>query len=620
MPPLSRHPLTLRSAAASLAVLLAHATLVPGAAAQTSGATAEASAPISGEESSPLDARLFYQLLLGEIELLAGDAGVAYGALLDAARRTNDEAMFRRATDVALQARAGDEALTAARAWSDALPESTQARRYTVQLLVALNRFPEAREPLREWLRLTPDAERSKLIATLPQLLASMAQPKGGAELLADALQPYAAAESTRMAVASALSRAWLTAREPQRAFDFAQQAHRLAPTEEVPVVLALQVMPQVPAAEALATDYLKTNPNAHSVRMVYARALTTSQRYADAIKQIEIVTRSQPQRATAWLTLGALQLELKHPAEAAAALETFLKLGVANPAGVSASAALSAAVSASASTGADADEDDGFNVSDQARAQAWLMLAQAAEQQGDYKRAESWLAKADNPQTHPDVQQRRASMLVRQGKVAEARALIRNLPAGDERTERAKFLAEAQLLREAKRWADARDVMAAANKRFPDDVDLMYEQSMIEERLNHLPAMETLLRRVIELKPDHHHAHNALGYSLAERNVRLDEARTLIRRALELAPGEPFITDSLGWVEFRLGNVDEALRLLRSAYQARPDTEIGAHLGEVLWVSGQRDEARRVLREARKRDAANDVLRETITRLRADL
>jgi Flp pilus assembly protein TadD len=131
---------------------------------------------------------------------------------------------------------------------------------------------------------------------------------------------------------------------------------------------------------------------------------------------------------------------------------------------------------------------------------------------------------------------------------------------------------------------------------------------------------MERLLRRVIELKPDHQHAHNALGYSLADRNLRLPEARELITKALSLAPGDPFITDSLAWVEFRLGNRDAALRLLRQAYQARPDTEIGAHLGEVLWVSGQREEARRIWAEARSHDAANEVLRETLARLKIGL
>ena len=139
-------------------------------------------------------------------------------------------------------------------------------------------------------------------------------------------------------------------------------------------------------------------------------------------------------------------------------------------------------------------------------------------------------------------------------------------------------------------------------------------------EKSDRLAEMETLLRRVIELKPDHHHAYNALGYSLAERNIRLPEARELIRKALELSPGEPFITDSLGWVEYRLGHLEEAVRLLREAYRTRSDPEIAAHLGEVLWASGQTEEARKIWREGRSKDSSNDVLKETLARLRVEL
>ena len=173
---------------------------------------------------------------------------------------------------------------------------------------------------------------------------------------------------------------------------------------------------------------------------------------------------------------------------------------------------------------------------------------------------------------------------------------------------------------REAKRWPEAYEVARTAAQRWPNDVELLYEQAMMAEKTDRLVEMEQLLRRVMELQPDHHHAYNALGYSLAERGLRLDEARDLIRKALEFSPGDPFITDSLGWVEFRLGRLPEALRLLRQAYAARPDTEIAAHLGEVLWASGLRDEARRVFKEGRERDASNEVLREAIARLKADL
>jgi Flp pilus assembly protein TadD len=164
--------------------------------------------------------------------------------------------------------------------------------------------------------------------------------------------------------------------------------------------------------------------------------------------------------------------------------------------------------------------------------------------------------------------------------------------------------------------WSEANQVLIHANQRFTDDVDLLYEQAMVLEKLEQLADMEKLLRKAILLKPDYHHAYNALGYSLADRNLRLSEAHSLIKKALSLSPSEPFITDSLGWVEFRLGNLGESVRLLRGAYKARADAEIAAHLGEVLWASGEREEAKQIWREARSRDALNEVLRQTLRRL----
>jgi Flp pilus assembly protein TadD len=162
--------------------------------------------------------------------------------------------------------------------------------------------------------------------------------------------------------------------------------------------------------------------------------------------------------------------------------------------------------------------------------------------------------------------------------------------------------------------------VLNRALERHPQDTDVLYELALVLERLGLHDEMERHLRRIMELRPDHPHAHNALGYSLAERGVRLEEAQRLIERALELAPGDPFITDSLAWVLFRQGQAAQAVELLRQAYAARPDTEIGAHLGEVLWSMGQRDEARKVWRESRGRDMSNKVLKDTLVRLKVDL
>lgn len=576
---------------------------------------APAAPAASAVDMSAMDATLFYQVLVGEMQLRDGNPGAAYQILLDAARRSRDDKLFARAVQVALQARAGSEALAAATAWRAARPTSLDALRYQIQLLAGLNRVREIAEPLRALITQTPVVEQPALISALPGLLLQRsAQRKEAAALLEEALAPFVDKPGTRAAARAALGRAWHAAGDSARALELATRAQADDPAAAEPALLAVDLLSAAPPAEAIVLEHLKRADASNGVRLAYARALVAQRRYDTAEAQLAAATRAEPSAAQPWLMLGALRVELKRDSEAQSALLKYLALRDAPaPAGAAASAA---------EPDADADdpENDPVTGDDGGRAQAWMLLAQAAEQRGDYAAANDWLDKIRTPQRALEVQSRRAAMLVRQGKLEEARALVRAVPERGPDDARAKLLAEAQLLREAKRWQDTYDLLGGASKRAPDDVDLLYEQAMAAEKLDRLDEMERLLRRVIELKPDYQHAYNALGYSLADRNLRLEEARKLVAKALELAPGDPFITDSMGWVEFRLGNRGEAIRLLRSAYTSRPDAEIAAHLGEVLWSDGARDEARRVWREAHARDADNQVLRETLKRLKVEL
>jgi tetratricopeptide (TPR) repeat protein len=247
---------------------------------------------------------------------------------------------------------------------------------------------------------------------------------------------------------------------------------------------------------------------------------------------------------------------------------------------------------------------------------QAYLLMAEIAEKQQDFVAANAWIDRIDNPQDIIAAQQRRASVLARQGRLAEARQLLREQPERRPEDARLKLLAEAQLLRDFKAWREAYEVYTEAAKRFPDDPDLLYDQALMAERAGLPVEMERLLRQLIQARPEHHHAYNALGYSLADRNERLPEAKQLIEKAVSLAPNDPYIQDSLGWVEFRLGNTERALTILREAYGKRPDAEIAAHLGEVLWVKGQRDEALRIWREGLLLANDNETLQQTLRRL----
>jgi len=559
-------------------------------------AASEADSAPAVISNSAMDAPLFYQLLIGELELNAGQAGTAYQVLLDAARRTQDQALFKRVVSIALQARAGEQALIAAKAWRDASPDSIDAHQSLLQLLALLNKPAEAAAPLKSLLALTPTAQRGAVLASLPQLFQRAPEPKQVLAGLKPTLQEAAQQPDTRMMGMLVLAKLEQVADEVDDAMALTRSAASEFPDAEEPLILALDLMGQRAEAETLIRSALQAKPDNHGLRQAYGRALARAQRPADAAREFRLLTEQMPDNPSSWLALGSLELELGHAEAADGALRSFLKR----------------------LEGDKAAEPELSDAGKDARQQAWLLLAQAAEMRGELKAAEAWLLRVDAPQRQTETQLRRASLLARQGKLAQARQLIQALPGEREQDLRAKLLAEAQLLRDAREWAPALDVLSKASERFPDDADLIYERSMMAEKLGRTAEMEALLRKVIELRPSHYHAYNALGYSLADRKERLAEARELIAKALSFAPQEPFIVDSMGWVEYRMGKLDEAERLLRQAYGSRPDAEIAAHLGEVLWAAGQRDEAKRIWAEGSKRDPKNEALRETMQRLKA--
>jgi predicted Zn-dependent protease len=584
----------------------------------------EAAAPV--QPPSRLDAPLFYQLLIGELELRLGEPGTAYAVLLDAARRTRDETLFERAVDIALRAQAGNEALNAANAWRQAHPASLAAVRAQVRILLALNRLPALIEPLRRLIELTPDEDRPGAVAALPRLLRAHPDPRAALQLLQSLLIPLAERPDLRTPAQLALARGLMQAGQFAPALSLARDVAQRLPDAPGPALLAVEMLGDSPEAEPLVRSYLEQPKAEPLVRQSYAQWLAQRQQHGLALVQLRLVTQAMPDSARAWFQLGVVAAEAQDRAQATAALTRFLELDAAQrqasrPAATSTpDAAASGSLGEPSSASETTDGDGESRGADALRTRAMLLLAQLATDQGDYAAALRWLKPLEGQTQRLDIQARRALVLARQGKVDQARALIRAVPESRPADALYKSLAEAQLLRTLERWKDARALLMQVLEQHPQDTDLLYELAMVLERMGRHDEMERHLRRIIELRPDHPHAHNALGYSLADRGIRLEEAYRLIERALALSPGDPYITDSLAWVVFRQGQAGRAAELLRQAYAARPDTEIGAHLGEVLWTLGQRDEARRIWRESRDRDARNKVLRDTLARLKVDL
>ena len=545
--------------------------------------------------SSALNAELFYELLVGEISTQNGEPGAGYALILDAARKTGDAQLYQRAADIALQSRSGDSALQAVKAWKQAQPQSREANRYLMQILIALNRISETSEPVKTEIELTPAAERAIVISAIPRAYVRVSDKKQASAVVEEALALYLISPTTASVSWITVGRMRLAAGDAVGAMDATKKAQAADSDAEGPVLLAMELIDlKLPEAEALVKAYLARNRQvAPEMRMVYARALLDAQRSAEATAQLQLVIRDKSDLAPAWLILGSLQLQDNLLAPAQASLEKFVAL---------ASQQLS-------------EEDAARGLS-----QAYLALSQIAEKRKDFAAAEAWIEKIKNSEDMMQAQTRRASILASQGKLAEARQLIKALPERNPGDARLKVLAEVGLLRDLKQYQMAYDLLGEAVVKLPDEVELVYDQAMMAEKMGNLGEMERLLKRVIATKPDYYNAYNALGYSLAERNIRLPEARELIRKALEYVPSDPFIQDSLGWVEFRLGNIAEAVKIFEIAFKAKPDSEIAAHFGEVLWVSGQRDRAMTVWREGQLLNPENETLLETLKRFRVKL
>ena len=563
------------------------------------GPIAAASEP-QAVQNSELNQELFYELLLGELSANNGDASQAYALLLDAARKTKSEVVFQRAVDLAIRARSPEAALDAARTWQRTVPDSKQANRFVLQILIGMNRVSDTAEPLRLELANSTGADHIAAINLLPRYYARVTDKTLASTMVAKALEPDLANPESGPAAWATIGFMRLNADNAGGALEAAQKGAALNPEAEEIAILALNLMDsKEAAAESLLQPALngKTPPE---VRMAYARRLIDKGRYEDALTQMRTLTQQSPDYADAWLIKGSLELQNKKLADAEASFKQYLQR----------------------SPKSEGDDNGAADDAETSRGmlQALLLLSQISEQAGRLDEADAYLARINSPQEALRVRTRRAALLARRGKIDEALAMIRATPENQPDDARNKIGAEVQLLRDFKQYSAAYDLLKSALPQFPKDAAMRYDLAMLAERLNKLSEMEQLLREVIADQPDYYNAYNALGYSLADRNMRLPEARELIKKALASAPNDPYIVDSLAWVEFRSGNLLEAKRLLEQAYATRQDAEIAAHLGEVLWTLGQRDQASALWRQAQGNDKENETLQETIHRLRGSL
>ena len=519
-----------------------------------------------------------YELLLGEIALQRGDAALAAQTYLDLAQRVRDPRIARRAIEVANQARMPELALEAARVWHDIEPDSIQALQVVAALLVAAKRVDDA-EPYLEKLLSAQGVALENGFMQLNRLLAGNPDKAANLRVVRRLAGRHAQIPQAHFALAQAAA----AAGDDAAAIAAARKAQALRPDWEAAAIFESQVLQKRSPAEAAKRlgEFVESNPSSREARLNYARVLVLDKRYAEARKQFESVLAANPGNTEVVYAVGLLAYQVKDYPVAEENMKRLLGMGYRDPNGVR------------------------------------YLLGQIAEEQKHWPGAIQWYEQIQAGEHVLPARMRTANALAKQGKLDEARAFLKRVAGENPEQEVQLLVAEAQLLRDANRHREAFDLLGRGLQKVPEQPELLYDFALTAEKLERYDVLESNLRKLIEVRPEHAHAYNALGYSFAERNLRLPEARKLIEKALEIAPEDFFIIDSLGWVQYREGDLKGAVATLRRAYDGRPDAEIGAHLGEVLWMLGERDEANRIWQESLKSGPENETLQKTIKRLR---
>ncbi len=520
-----------------------------------------------------LSQAILFKMLLAEIALQRGQVNVAVQSLLEAARETKDPRIAQRATEVAWNARFIRVALETAGIWLAAEPDSMQARQALAALLVNEARLAEAQPHLAQSLAADPQNVGANFLQ-LQTLLARHPDKAAVVQLTQNLAKPYPQLPEAHYSIAQAAS----NADQNVLALAEVRAALALRPEWEQAAIMQGQLLQRTSNAAALAyyQEYLKRHPRAMDVRLNHARLLVTDQKYTEARSEFQALMKEFPDNPDVALAVGLLSLQLHDYDVAEAQLMRALETNYKDPDAVR------------------------------------LYLGQANEQRKRFDEALRWYGSIEGGEQYVPARSHYAAILAKQGKLDAARKYLQE--AGQNAQQRVQFTqAEAQLLREANDFRGAYDVLGQALEKNPQSLELLYDHAMAAEKIDRIDVLESNLRQVIKIKPDHAHAYNALGYTLADRNTRLQEAYALIEQALKIAPEDPFIMDSMGWVLYRMAQHDAALVFLKRAFELRPDAEIAAHIGEVLWAAGRPDEARKIWDSALKLSPANEVLLATV-------
>jgi len=565
---------------------------IPAASEPSTPAPSSAAATTASPSDVDLNADLFYRLLLGDVALQRGDLAVSARAYLDAARSTQDARFAERATEVAIAARDRTLVHDAADLWTRLDPAAERPKQVLAALEANNNTgaIPNtaASEELRARIeRVLANAAVSgsgvgDVFMQLNRLFSDQSDKHAVLSLVREVAKPYPKTPEAHYAVALAAYGVGIDdSAAAKEARDEIAKALALRPSWERAVILKADIVSRESPLDAIKSleTFVAANPDAKSAAGALAQRYVERKRYTEARALMQKLWDRESKSRDLEFAVATIALEMKDYPEASRLLTDLKSAGYGEPGVID------------------------------------LYLAQIAEETKQWGKAiehyqavtdgdRAWLAKL-----------RIGAMYGKEGNLAKAKAWFASLNAVTRDQKVQLRQAEAQLMRDAGDDAGAYDILVQGLADNPDTPDLMYDLAMVAEKLDRVDEAESKLKELIALRPDDAQALNALGYTLVDRTSRTDEGLAFIERAHKLSPTDPFILDSLGWAFYRLGRFDDAERYLQQALDGRPDAEIAAHLGEVLWRKGEHAKALAVWKAQLDSNPDNAVLKETVKR-----
>lgn len=542
------------------------------------GTVSNSGAPVTPPPVTELTAELLFDFLQGEIALQRDQPSAAAESFIRMARETRDPRIAEHATDIALRARHFDEAQEAIDLWATLEPDSIQAHQAAVALFVATNQLDKVRSHIERLLVLEPE-NVDKAFMQLNKLFSHHPDKGAVLKLIRRLAAPYPDLPEAHFAVSQA---AWV-ADQFKFASEAMNQALKLRPGWEMAAIHQGQILQKIDKDKALSfySQYLDQFPRANDMRIAYIRMLMEEKEFDQGREQFQKLEQANPANPDIALAIGLLSAELDDLGNAEKYFKRALQLGF-----------------------EDANTIH-FNLG-----RIYELSQQDAKAMDAYRNVTSG-------DRYLPAHVRYAFLLAKQDGVAAARRYLKTIQVSDEHQRTQLLISEAQLLRDNNDFRGAYDLLDAYLRKYPDQVELLYDRALMADKIGKPDVLERDLRRLIQLRPDNAHAYNALGYSLAERGEQLPEALVLIQKAIELSPEDPYILDSLGWVYYRMGNPRKGIKYIKLAFDTRSDPEIAAHYGELLWVSGAKQDAEKIWQSALDTHPENELLLDTIRRFR---